>query len=358
MRLFDLFINKKTLCLYFLSFIISCTSVKPPLNDNETSANALTTIPHAPLAFNERIDRITFGSCNDQDKAQPLWTEIEKMDANLWIWLGDNIYADTDNPAQLEAMYNKQLANDSYSKFVSQVPVIGIWDDHDYGVNNGGKEYAGKDVTKQWMLDFLQVPQQAEVRKRAGAYQSYAFGEDDTQVKIILLDSRYFRDAPIRENGQYIPNETGTILGEAQWTWLDNELKNSTAKIHIIANGIQVLHEDHAYEKWANFPNERKRLLDLLADYQVNMPILLSGDRHIAEFARLEHKGVSIVEVTASGLTHSYDSLESETNRHRIGELITSLNYGCMLIDWSAEIPEITLQIRGINNNLLDELRF
>lgn len=348
---------KKILTILLLPLIISCTAVKPS-SENQISVNALTTIPHAALAADERIDVITFGSCNDQDKPQPLWAEIEKMNPNLWIWLGDNIYADTDDPAELKTMYNRQLANEGYAKLVNQVPIIGIWDDHDYGVNNGGKEFGGKGVTKQWMLDFLQVPQEAEVRKRTGAYQSFTFGEGDTQVKIILLDSRYFRDKPLREGGQYIPNETGTILGEAQWMWLENELSNSTAKVHIIANGIQVLHQDHAYEKWANFPNERVRLLDLLADYQVNTPILLSGDRHIAEFARLEHKGISIVEVTASGLTHSYDSLESEPNRHRVGELITSLNYGYMLIDWSDETPKITLQIRGVNNNLLDELRF
>jgi len=206
--------------------------------------------------------------------------------------------------------------------------------------------------------DFLQVPQKAEVRKREGAYQAYTFGKGDKQVKVILLDSRYFRDAPIRENREYIPNETGTILGEAQWKWLENELENSTAKIHIIANGIQVLQEEHAYEKWANFPNERQHLLDLLVEYQVNAPILLSGDRHIAEFARIEYKGKSIVEVTSSGLTHSYEALESEPNKHRIGKLITSLNYGSMMIDWSGDMPKITLQIRGKGGKVLDEMRF
>lgn len=339
-------------------FLFSCGTTKQSLTEKKADSNGLISVAHAPVDARKRLQTITFGSCNKQDEPQVFWSEMQTLKPDLWIWLGDNIYADTADKKLLRAMYNQQLSNEDYAKFVSSTPIVGIWDDHDYGKNNGGKEYAGKDITKRWMLDFLQVPQSAAVRQREGAYQSYTFGKGKRQVKVILLDSRYFRDAPIRENREYIPNETGTILGKAQWKWLENELKNSTAAIHLIANGIQVLQEEHAYEKWENFPNERQRLLDLLVDYQVNMPILMSGDRHIAEFARMEYKNKSIVEVTSSGLTHSYDALESEPNKHRVGKLITSLNYGCMKIDWSGETPKVTLQIKGEDDKVLEEIRF
>ena len=340
-----------------LLFLFSCGTTKQASIKKDNS-NALISTPHAPIDAGKQLQTITFGSCNKENEAQPFWAEMELLQPDLWIWLGDNIYADTGEDKVFRAKYEQQLSNKDYAKFVAHTPIVGIWDDHDYGVNNGGKEFAQKDIAKAAMLDFLQVPQRAAVRKREGAYQSYTFGKGNTQVKVILLDSRYFRDAPIREGRKYIPNETGTILGAAQWKWLENELKNSKAKIHLIANGIQVLQEEHAYEKWANFPNERQALLDLLLEYQVNTPILLSGDRHIAEFARIEYKGKSIVEVTSSGLTHSYDALESEPNKHRIGKLITSLNYGCMMIDWSGEMPKVTLQIRGKGNEVLEEIRF
>ncbi len=340
-----------------LLFLLSCGTTRQASIETP-NPNALISIEHAPLDARKQLQTITFGSCNKENEPQPFWAEMQPLKPDLWIWLGDNIYADTNEDKVFRAKYNRQLSNKDYAKFVRRTPVVGIWDDHDYGVNNGGKEFAQKDIAKMAMLDFLQVPANAEVRKREGAYQSYTFGKGDTQVKVILLDSRYFRDAPIRENRKYIPNETGTILGAAQWKWLENELKNSTAKIHLIANGIQVLQEEHAYEKWENFPNERQRLLDLLVEYQVDTPILLSGDRHISEFARMEYKGKSIVEVTSSGLTHSYDALESEPNKHRVGKLITSLSYGCMMIDWSGEMPKVTLQIRGEGSEVLEEMRF
>jgi alkaline phosphatase D len=33
--------------------------------------------------------------------------------------------------------------------------VIGTWDDHDYGLNDAGKEYSGKVFSQRLMLDFL-----------------------------------------------------------------------------------------------------------------------------------------------------------------------------------------------------------
>ncbi|MEC7454029.1 MAG: alkaline phosphatase D family protein, partial [Bacteroidota bacterium] len=84
--------------------------------------------------------------------------------------------------------------------------------------------------------------------QRTGAYQSYDLNPN---VKLILLDNRYFKSeyAPKAYNDPYPPDEKGTILGEEQWHWLEKLLQNSTANIHIIASGIQVLSPNHRFEK-------------------------------------------------------------------------------------------------------------
>ena len=116
-----------------------------------------------------------------------------------------------------------------------------IWDDHDYGQSDGGKNFKVKAEAQQLFLDFVGVPKDAEVRKTEGIYQSYTIGKGDKTVKFILLDTRYFRDDleknPSR-NPRYFPNETGDMLGENQWKWLENELENSTATFNIICSGI------------------------------------------------------------------------------------------------------------------------
>ena len=50
---------------------------------------------------------IAFGSCNHQNKEQILWDDIISEDPNLWIWLGDNIYAGAMDAEQLKMIISK-----------------------------------------------------------------------------------------------------------------------------------------------------------------------------------------------------------------------------------------------------------
>jgi alkaline phosphatase D len=285
-----------------------------------------------------------------------MWDPILQNKPQLWIWLGDNIYGDTQDMTVLKQKYELQKSNPGYQKLTASTPLIGIWDDHDYGINDGGKAYAKKQESQQLMLDFLDVPASSERRQREGAYGSYTYGPQGKQIKIILLDARYFRDTLTKTNNMYVKNQEGEILGEAQWQWLKEELTNSKADLHLIASGIQMIPEEHIYEKWANFPNERKRLFDLIAGTQAKGVILLSGDRHIAEISRYAHQGVAypLYEITASGLTHSATQNLGEPNQYRLGKLVNVLNFGFMTIDWKQPI-EVSIQIKGLNNQLLEE---
>jgi alkaline phosphatase D len=314
------------------------------------------TIASGPVVA-EPLTSIAFGSCNREDKPQPMWQYIVQNRPQLWIWLGDNVYGDTHDMEVLKQKYQLQKNNKEYRKLTSATPVIGIWDDHDYGINDGGKAYIKKQESQQLMFDFLDVPASSERRSREGAYGSYTYGPEGKQVKIILLDARYFRDTLQRVDNVYLPNVDGEILGEAQWQWLEQELKNSKANIHLIASGIQMIPEEHVWEKWANFPRERQRLFELLARTQVKGVILLSGDRHIAEISRYTHQGISypVYEVTASGLTHSATQNEGEPNKHRVGNLINVLNFGLITINWDKQPAEVQLQIKGLGNQLLQE---
>lgn len=150
-----------------------------------------------------------------------------------------------------------------------------------------------------------------------------------------------------RINRVYQINENGGVLGEEQWKWLENELKSSPAKVNLIVSGIQILPTEHAYEKWANFPREREKLLNLISESGVNTPILLSGDRHIAEVMKLTDSRFpeGIYEITSSGLTHTWNTLSEEKNSYRVSDLIAKLNYGLASINWRK--GEVTFQVKG-----------
>ncbi len=303
------------------------------------------------------ISRIAFGSCVHQDHPQPIWTAVCASQPDLFVFMGDNIYGDTEDMAVLQAKYDRLAANPGFRQLRGFCPIIGTWDDHDYGENDAGTEYPRKRESQKVMLDFFQVPQEDPRRNRPGVYRALEYGPPDKQVQVILLDTRYFRSSlgnrvwmESLQNVGYLPNKApgATILGEDQWRWLEAKLKEP-ARIRVIVSSIQILPKDHGYEKWANFPQERQRLLDLIRQTQAEGVVFFSGDRHRAEISRLpgEWVGYPLYELTSSGLTQVVEG--TEPNQYRLGSNFAGQNFGMLVVDWKEPEPVLTLEVRDVN---------
>ncbi|MEM6644069.1 MAG: alkaline phosphatase D family protein [Bacteroidota bacterium] len=298
------------------------------------------------------VQRIAFGSCSKQDKVESqLWKEVNNVSPDLWVWLGDNIYGDTEDMAEMRAKYDQQKSHPEYQLLASRSKVIGIWDDHDFGINDGGKEYPKKRESKLEMFRFLGVPEDHPARGREGAYQSYEF-VGNKRIKVILLDARYFRD-PLKKSadGINMPDPEGKILGDEQWRWLESQLADNS-DLFIVGSGIQVIPEAHRYEKWANFPRERKRLLNLLSS--VSAPLLIiSGDRHMSEVSKIDHKKKVLYEFTSSSLTNPWSEPREEPNQYREKSIIYPTNFAVLDITWSkSSVPRVDLSYQGKGNEV------
>jgi len=296
------------------------------------------------------LTRIAFGSCNKDYKPQPLWKAIQECKPDLWIWLGDIVYGKATDLPDLARRYQTEKDNPDYKRLRDQCRVIGVWDDNDYGVEDGGKENRNKIECQRLLLDFLDEPPDSPRRKQAGVYVAYTFGPAGKRVKIILLDGRYHRDPP---------GQNADMLGPDQWQWLEQQLTNSDADVHLIGSGIQVIASEHPYEKWANFPKARARLLDLVAASHARNVIFLSGDRHLGEISRLNDPriGQPIYDITSSGMTHHakdnfFHSFTHETNRFRCGQNFVDLNFGLIEFYWDASPPRLKLEIRDAQNTV------
>lgn len=308
----------------------------------------------ADVTISKEIIRIAFGSCSHQDKtSDQLWNEVNATNPDLWIWLGDNIYGDTTDMSIMKAKYDLQKSHPGYQKLISNTDVIGIWDDHDYGVNDGGKEFPAKNQSKEQLFSFLNVDKNNPARKREGAYQSYTYRQSSGNTKMILLDTRYFRDSLVWNNpGTYekesLVNPSGDILGETQWSWLEKQLSDPEIDFFILASGIQVIPEEHRWEKWSNFPKAKARLLKLISSNTKAPLIILSGDRHLSEVSKLELEGYSypLYEFTSSSLNVPTNP-SPESNEYRIKEKIHQQNFAAMTIIWIANTPRIQLKYFG-----------
>jgi alkaline phosphatase D len=304
---------------------------------------------------------VAFGSCNKQDKPNVLWKPILAHKPDIWIWGGDNIYSDTYDMKKLESDYKVQLANKDYQELVSSTKILGTWDDHDYGLNDGGLEFKMKKESQQKFLDFFGVSQTDARRKREGVYHSELIQHEKGDIKIIILDTRYFRTALTEDTltkKRFTPNAygEGTILGDTQWQWLENELENSKADFNIIVSSIQFLSNEHGFESWGNFPHEVDRLKTLIAASKAKGVLILSGDRHISEFSKTKVEGLDydLVDFTSSGLTHAYSKFSGETNPYRVGEVVSEISFGLLKFDF--ENHKIHMEIRGKDDVKLREL--
>lgn len=305
---------------------------------------------------------LTFGSCNRTELPNTLWDDVLAAKPDVWIWGGDIVYADTDSIPVLEAAYRSQLAIPEYADLLRHVPVMGTWDDHDYGLNDGGAEFAARAESQQAFLDFMGADLSDPRRKQEGVYYSRRFEKGNGSLNVIVLDTRYHRSALTPDStGQkrYVPNndETSTMLGSEQWAWLESELRNSDADFNVIMSSIQVLSDRHGFETWGNMPSERNRLLNLIHQSGAKGVILLSGDRHISEFSSYteEEWSYPIIDFTSSGLTHVYSGFTVEDNPYRVGKVVPKLAFG--LIRFNFNTHRAHFEIVGDGTEILGTLQ-
>lgn len=306
---------------------------------------------------------IAFGSCADQDKAQPIWDVIFKANPELFIFAGDNIYASQPEKRPFSAQYKKLNLIPEFRHFRERVPILATWDDHDYGVNDAGsdnpeKEEARREFLYQWsyVKDSLKMNQD-------GVYHAKILGgvrKKSPTLQVIILDTRWFRsplkkeEDPADSSKKYVPetDKKTTILGEEQWVWLERQLRKP-ADVRIVVSSIQLIAEGHTFEKWANFPHEKERFFNLLRRTQPRNLFVVSGDRHRASIAKQDVRGWgTLYDITASGLNKAIDKNESDPSY--VGEQIKVDNFGLALIDWSRR--KIEIQLRNADNAIVNKL--
>ncbi len=298
---------------------------------------------------------ICFGSCSHQEKPQPIIDAIVADEPDLFIYLGDNIYADTKEVSELKRHYATLAAKPEFLKLKRATRLLSTWDDHDYGWNDAGKEYALKKESEQIFLDFWDVPKDHARRKHEGIYGEYRFSGDGRTVQILILDTRYFRDPLLRrQKGDEFknaykpdPSPEKTLLGDAQWKWLEKCLRKP-ADLRIVCSSIQFGHEYNGWESWTLLPAEQSRMVKLINETRANGLIFISGDVHWGEISkRTEGLPYPIFDVTSSGLNRDWATIEA--NHFRVGNPYREHNYGRLRIDWKAQDPVLSMDIVGMD---------
>ena len=301
---------------------------------------------------------IGLGSCLDQDLPQPIWKEIKAQNPEVFIMLGDNVYGDTyRNIQKLERAYQNQAR--AFEKAGLVFPFLAIWDDHDFGKNDGGAEYRLKDESQKLFLKFWDIPEADRRHRNRGLYFEEIIHSKEGTVQILMLDTRYFRSplkrTPILKKsslGRYKPDydPDKTMLGQDQWKWLEVALKRE-ADLRILGTSIQLLAEGHGWERWGNLPHERQRLLNLLAQNSNSNLIVISGDRHLGGIYSLRTKeGIELLEITSSSMNKPGRNT-NEPDPLRMGGMYAGENFGIIRIDLQSRNANI--ELHGLNEGVV-----
>lgn len=293
-------------------------------------------------ADGKELDRRTFSSLEDKSsynfavvscsddfyKAEQkgMWTELLDKRPEFILAIGDNVYADLKN-GQLAPitqgldLWNRYLetrATLHIFRAEKLVPMAAIWDDHDFGVNDGDRRYPLKSESLKIFLSFFpQTQSEGNFVRGPGAASRWALGGQ----AFILLDNRSFRSPNLKSPAckakpdhrlcQPRPDTLGedvlakkepeTHFGVEQERWAFAEVRKLRRPIWLVS-GDQWFGAYHPFESYeGSHPNSFRKFVREMGKSAFRVAFI-SGDRHNSELTKVNKKflGYESFEIVSS----------------------------------------------------------
>ena len=240
------------------------------------------------------------------DTTYKIFKSIYEKKPDFMLWTGDNVYlreADLTSRTGIFYRYTHTRSTPEMQPLFGSVHNYAIWDDHDYGPNDGDRSFWNKKITEETFNLFWCNPN-TNLTGKGGVTCTFYWND----VQFFLLDDRYFR-TPKRNTIL-----KRTLLGEEQLEWLIDGLTSSLATFKIIVIGGQVLNPGSLHDSYAEYGEEKEWIIKSIKAAKIPGIIFISGDRHFTELSALEDKDFyTLYDVTVSPLTSEVHN-RSETN--------------------------------------------
>lgn len=235
-------------------------------------------------------------------KDSSIFETMAQEKASFMLWLGDNWYtreADYLSPWGLWYRASRDRSMPVLQRFLKSMQHYAIWDDHDYGPNDGDKSYSLKETSLQVFKNYWANPSYGQ--NGQGIYSRISYGDCD----FFLMDDRYFRSND--DMSPYVydkPNPNKRMWGAEQMDWLKNSLLQSKAVFKFIVTGSQTLNPASPYDCLQDYPVEFNELMSYLNAEKINGVLFLTGDRHHSEVIRYDRNdNYTLYDITSSPLT-------------------------------------------------------
>jgi alkaline phosphatase D len=285
-----------------------------------------------------------------------IFETMAKEKSAFMLWLGDQWYTrEVDYYSEWGLWYraSHDRATAPMQNFIKAMPQFAIWDDHDYGPNDIGKNYILKETSREIWKRYWCNPSHGE--NGEGIYTMTSWGD----VDVFMLDDRWWRSVEeMKDSIDGFPNYQKQMLGEKQMEWLKNSLLFSKATFKIIAVGSQVLNPVSPFNKWSNYPAEYDEMMSFLNDYKINGVLFLTGDRHHSEVIKINRPGnYPLYDVTVSPLTsggYPFGGKEKD-NPYRVFGIAEKQNYGKFSFSGVRGDRKLLVEFFGLKGDKLGE---
>ncbi len=318
--------------------------------NGEAGRYRLSTAPSA----NARRLKVAFASCFFYyDRPAPALDAIRAECPDVFVMAGDNCYYVQGEWSSPEAMVRAQLRNRNHAgmrRLAERTPVLGIWDDHDFGPNDSDGRFENKAASLDVFRRFW-AQRDHGTEAITGIFSTVRMGP----VELFLLDGRYHR------------LQGSQILGQPQLDWLFERLAASTAPVKLLVSGSQLLPEAAATLDWEcwrrDAPGELDLLIAFLAEHDIRGVVFASGDVHLGYLLHEAGRklpggrvGPELWELTASPLANDLwtETIAGLGRPDRfIVEEIESVNYGVIDVDLDRTGQEIRLVLKDEHGGVL-----
>lgn len=225
-------------------------------------------VPGWPAPMTASAFTFGFGSCIIHSRAAPAMTHLPVHDPRFFAIIGDMDYVDR-NSNQGYALYSKWFCNwltrPEVAPLVATCPILGVQDDHDYGLNDCWAD-TYKHFTARAFADVI-----PGAPYPAPTYRRWSIGDLD----VWMLDCRRYKDPPASqgtwENGLWM-----SVLRSTQRNWLLNGLSASPARVKIVLSPMSFSCN------WS--AGEQRLVRQWINDHVHGTVIFCSGDRHATAF--------------------------------------------------------------------------
>ena len=232
------------------------------------------TFPEGPASFT-----FAFGSCAETGSSHPVFETIRSLHPLFFLHLGDLHYRDigADDPNRFRAAYDTVLASATQAALYQDVPLVYMWDDHDYGPNDSAAAAPGRRAARLTYQEYVPHYPLPAGSGDVPLYQAFTVG----RARVILTDLRSEKSPDPPSPGCDPNNPNKTLLGEAQKSWLKQELLSARDRYPLVVWASTSAWFPELSDGWRCYAVERREIADFIKQNQITNLVMLSGDLHI-----------------------------------------------------------------------------